>query len=78
MKTVVAAVAAFNLVGSASATGTVLLSLEKKGLVNGNLQPLKGAYKREAGTVSSNVFDVQPWSPGGAYYTNGMWYIPQG
>lgn len=72
MKIVIAAVAAINLIGSASATGTVSLSLEKKGLVNGQLQPLKGVYKREASTVSSNVFDVQSWSPGGGYYTNGM------
>lgn len=57
----------------ALATGTVSLSLEKRAILDGRPQPVKGIYKRQqsdAGTVESTVYDVLPWSLGGAYYTN--------
>lgn len=61
----------FSIISSAAATGTLSLSLEKKSVVQGGrLAPLYGVHKRDATTVVSGVFDVLPWSNGGAYYTN--------
>lgn len=66
-----ALLACFSFITSASATGTLSLSLEKKSVIEtGELAPLRGVHKRSAGTVNSDVFDVLPWSGGGAYYTN--------
>jgi len=54
-----------------SASGTVSLGLAKRDSQDVS-QPAR-IYKRQqsnAGTVEESVFDVLPWSDGGAYYTN--------
>ncbi|GAM86321.1 hypothetical protein ANO11243_043350 [Dothideomycetidae sp. 11243] len=54
-----ALLACFSFITSASATGTLSLSLEKKSVIEtGELAPLRGVHKRSAGTVNSDVFDV--------------------
>lgn len=62
-----------------SARGTLSLSLSKRD-VNGQASPqAKGVYKRQvssASTVEESLFDILPWSTGGAYYTNGQYQSP--
>lgn len=58
------------LAGAAAASGTVEFSVSKRD-ASGN--PSRGVLlKRQetVGTVEESVFDVLPWSDGGAYYTN--------
>lgn len=59
------------VVPAASATGTVSLGLSKRNSQD-STEPAR-LYKRatsNAGTVEESIFDVLPWSDGGAYYTN--------
>ena len=66
--------AAIVAVAPVSAKGTVSLDLSKRSHTDVS-EPAR-IYKRQAsnaGTVEESVYDVLPWSYGGAYYTNGRW-----
>ncbi|GAB7357763.1 hypothetical protein MBLNU459_g0413t1 [Dothideomycetes sp. NU459] len=61
------------LAGAAAAAGTVEFSLSKRDASGNPSDVARGVLlKRQetAGTVEESVYDVLPWSEGGAYYTN--------
>ncbi|KAF4552421.1 Eukaryotic aspartyl protease-like protein 2 [Elsinoe fawcettii] len=73
MTRLLSALCGLSLTRLALAAGTVSLSLEKRALIAGEVQPARGIYKRQSSSgssVQSTVYDVLPWGVGGAYYTN--------
>ncbi|PNS20642.1 hypothetical protein CAC42_369 [Sphaceloma murrayae] len=53
------------------ASGTLALPLERRLVHGGSSLAARGVYKRQqSNVVGSNVYNVLPWSVGGAYYTN--------
>lgn len=62
------------LVASVTATGTLQLGVGKRDMAGRESHMDRRVFKRQTsdtGTVEESVFDVLPWSTGGAYYTNG-------
>jgi hypothetical protein len=61
------------------ATGTLSLGIHKRDGFGQDSPAARGVYKRQisnAGTVEESIYDVLPWSLGGAYYTNGPFPSP--
>lgn len=73
MKVDTALCLAAGLIPLVAATGTLSLGVHKRDAFGNRSPAARGVYKRQtssAGTVEESVYDVLPWSLGGAYYTN--------
>lgn len=65
--------------GAAAASGTLEFPLSKRDASGQQSNIARGVlWKRQdtAGTVEESVYDVLPWSLGGAYYTNSKNHQP--